>query len=397
MTSVSVPALKIRQPLGEFYVCVFTARELVEISWVDVRRMSGEGGEIDEYLGIQRKISDSRVKQLRRYVRTADATFPSSIIVAIPGRCASWDEASGRLVISEFIDSVYPERSVPFDRIAKVLDGQHRIRGLAQPEGDQFVLDLPEAIPFDLNVAVFVEADIAQQATIFSTVNLAQTKVSKSLVYDLFSLTNSRSPQKSAHMIAVALDASEGGPFYRSIKRLGTATPGRGQFDEYLTQASFVEALVPHITSDPLADRDFFIRDLRGRLSMPSTAELRKHVFRGLFIQENEGEIARIVWAYFDAVRKVWPESWSSSAKGNILRRTNGFRAFMALFRDFYINALGSRPIGSFVAAEDFVALFRLVDINDGGFTADEFPPGSSGESALKRELRNGLQKLSAA
>jgi len=32
---------------------------------------------------------------------------------------------------------------------------------------------------FDVNVSIFVDADIADQATVFATVNLAQTKVTE--------------------------------------------------------------------------------------------------------------------------------------------------------------------------------------------------------------------------
>lgn len=391
MSSISVPALRVRQPIGDFFVCVFPAKELVDISWVDVRRIAGEAGEIDEYLGIQRKISESRVKQIRRYVRTADATFPSSIIVAIPGRCARWSEEKRELEIFAYEDDFDPSQSVPFERIAKVLDGQHRIRGLAKPDGDQFVFDLGSGVSFDLNVAVFVEADIAQQATIFATVNLAQTKVSKSLVYDLYSLNESRSPQKSAHNIAVALDAKEESPFFQSIKRLGVATPNRGDFKEHLTQAAFVEGLLPHITPNAVDDRDFFMRNLGAKLNKPSEVELRKHVFRGLFVNEQEGEIAKIIWSYFDAIRTRWPISWNLEERGNIIRRTNGFRAFMVVIKDFYLQALDGRAVGDFVSAREFGKLFAQVEIEDGEFTADNFPPGSSGESALKRALREAI------
>lgn len=395
MNKISVPALKIRQPIGEFFVCSFSPRELINISWVDVRRIAGEAGEIDEYLGIQRRISESRVKQIRRYVRTADATFPTSIIVAIPGRCARWNEASRSLEIFSYEDPQDPANNVSFDRIAKVLDGQHRIRGLASPSGrDQFSFDLETDVDFDLNVAVFVEADISQQATIFATVNLAQTKVSKSLVYDLFSLNESRSPQRSAHEIAVALDSHQGSPFYKTIKRLGVATPGRGDFKEHLTQAAFVEALLPHITNDAVADRDFFMRNMKGKLPSPDEQYLRKHVFRKLFVEEREGEIAKIIWSYFDAIRKRWPKSWSTDEQGNIIRRTNGFRAFMGVFRDYYITALNGRRIGEFVESAAFAGILDNVEVEDGGFTADKFPPGSSGESALKKALRDGLQRF---
>ncbi|GAB3004518.1 hypothetical protein GCM10010960_18110 [Arenimonas maotaiensis] len=391
MSSISVPALKVRQPIGEFFVCSFSARDLIKISWVDVRKISSEAGEIDDYLGIQRKISESRVKQIRRYVKTLDATFPTSIIVAIPGRCARWNEEKRELSIFEYKNSDDPSQNVNFDRIAKILDGQHRLRGLAQPDGDQFSFDLPDDVPFELNVVVFVEADIAQQATIFSTVNLAQTKVNKSLVYDLFSLAKSRSPQKSAHAIAVALDKESGSPFYKSLKRLGVATPGRGEFDEYLTQSTFVEALLHHITPNAVNDRDFFLRSLSGRLKYPSQEELERYVFRGLFAEEKEGEIAKILWAYFDAVRTVWPNSWSSNERGNIIRRTNGFRAFMAVFAEIYKKVLSGEKIGSFVHAREYIPILKSVNIKDGGFTADAFPPGSSGESALKRELRSAI------
>lgn len=393
MNIISVPALKITQPIGEFYVCAFSAQDLIKISWVDVRKISSEAGEIDDYLGIQRKISEPRVKQIRRYVQTADATFPTSIIVAIPGRCARWDDAKRELSIFEYTNVDDPSQNVNFDRIAKILDGQHRLRGLAQPDGDQFSFDLPENVPFELNVVVFIEADIAQQATIFSTVNLAQTKVNKSLVYDLFSLAKSRSPQKSAHAIAVALDKEPGSPFFKSLKRLGVATPGRGEFDEYLTQSTFVEALLQLLTPSAVDDRDFFLRSLAGRLKYPNSVELERYVLRGLFIDEKEGEIARIIWAYFDAIRIVWPASWSTNERGNIIRRTNGFKAFMAVFSEIYKLALSGNKIGSFVPASDYVPIFCLVNIKDGGFTAEAFPPGSSGESALKKELRSAINK----
>jgi len=108
--------------------------------------------------------------------------------------------------------------------IAKIIDGQHRIAGL---EG------LAEQTDLELGGAIFVGADIATQANIFATVNLAQTKVNRSLAYDLLDYEKMRSPQKSAHHIAVALDQIEGSPFYRRIKTAGKrhGRAGSGNFD----------------------------------------------------------------------------------------------------------------------------------------------------------------------
>ena len=89
---------------------------------------------------------------------------------------------------------------------------------------------------------------------LFSIVNLAQTKVNRSLVYDLFSLARSRSPEKTCHEVVVALDKMDESPFHHRIKRLGVATEGR--FGETLSQATVVKGILPYITNDPLADRD---------------------------------------------------------------------------------------------------------------------------------------------
>ena len=80
---------------------------------------------------------------------------------------------------------------------------------------------------FEVNVAIFIGVDIADQAAIFSTVNLAQTKVNRSLVYDLFEYSKTRSPEKTCHDVAVLLDRVPESPFFEKIKRLGVATEGR--------------------------------------------------------------------------------------------------------------------------------------------------------------------------
>ena len=107
-------------------------------------------------------------------------------------------------------------------------------------------------------MSIFIDADIAQQAYLFSTVNLAQTKVNKSLAYDLFDLANVRSPQKLCHTIAVTLNRLPESPLYERIKRLGTATPGC--VTENITQATFVTALMSYVSLDENKDRDTYMR-----------------------------------------------------------------------------------------------------------------------------------------
>lgn len=307
--------------------------------------------------------------ELQEYVKFYDATFPTSIILAVDPECAVYDAKTNRMTLSNVL-SKDPEQSIPYRHIARVLDGQHRIAGLFDYEGDDF----------DLTVTIFVGIDIAEQAQIFSTVNLEQTKVNKSLAYDLFALANSRSPQKTCHNVVVALDKDKTSPFFQRIKRLGVATEGR--YAETLTQATFVESLMRYISASPRADRDML---LRGRaIERPAADELQKRPFRKLFIEGKDLDIARIMWCYFDAVRQKWPEAWNAGGRGIVLNKTNGFRALMRIFRPIYLEL--ALP-GDMVSSKEFGKVFGRSRTRDDYFTIDHFPPGSSGESQLRQHL----------
>jgi len=367
--SLSFPALKIKQPIGDFYVGVIPSNKLWEIAYSDVRRM--EKREVESYFGIERPLKEDRVKAIKEFVRTKDASFPTAIILAVTGECAMWDEEKSQLTLCEFIpDSEQLKggaEAVPFEKVGKILDGQHRIAGLEGYDGPTF----------QCNVSIFVDADIAEQANIFATVNLAQTKVNKSLVYDLFELAKARSPQKTCHNIAVALDRLETSPFCKRIKRLGVATDGR--FNETITQATFVESLLRHMSKKPNEDRDLLLRGKK--LSYPTNEDLRKLIFRGLFVEEKDDEISKIVWTYFSSVAKKWPKAWENFDRGNILNKTNGFKALMRFLRPAYLSL--ADKAGKQVAVNAFDQLFKKVSLKETDFTIENFPPGSSGEAAL--------------
>lgn len=362
--AISIPVIKIIQPIGEFFIGVMSSKELVEISYADIREMESS---LDTYLGIQRKLSPTRVKDLKKYVHTIDATFPTSIILAVQEECAEFDENSAIL-------RLHDSDEVPFDRIAKILDGQHRIEGLKGYEKDDF----------QLNVTIFINADIADQANIFATVNLAQTKVNKSLVYDLFDLSRTRSPQKTAHDVAVALDRHESSPLNGMIKRLGFATPGRT--GETLTQAAVVEGLLNYFLSpDSKADRDLLLRGKE--LPRATEKELEKYPFRNMFIDEKDVEITKILLAYYAAVRDKWSQAWISREQGNILPKTNGFRALLRFLRVAYVYLSKDKGIGSQVSYSEFNNLLQEIQLKNDDFTIENFPPGTSGESILLNTL----------
>lgn len=361
----SVKAIRLRQPIGEFFIAAIPYRRLVEISYFDVRRMLRER-EFEEYLGIQRPLNRKRVEELGQYVNTVDASFPTAVILAVEERCASFDEKTGELTLRNDVDPDGDREPVLYRQIAKVLDGQHRIAGLEQYRGEDF----------DINVSIFIDIELEDQAYIFSIVNLAQTKVNRSLAYDLFELAKARSPQKTSHNIAVALDRHKDSPMYHRIKRLGTATEGRVK--EVLTQAGVVEAVLPLISQSPVLDRDTLKRGKS--LSKPTPEDLVKAPLRSLFVENRDVEILDVLWNYFSAVRERWPNAWENTGQGSVLPRTNGFRALMRVFRPVYGKLV--RP-GNVPSKEQYASLFQKVNLSDTDFNVERFKPGSSGEGDL--------------
>jgi len=370
--SFQVDYIKVSQPIGDFYIASIPAKTLVEITDFDVRRVLMEDRDVERYLGIQRPLNPARVKEIAEYARTIDACFPTGVIIAIPGKCVDLDEDLRKMTISNFIDLDEENNIVLYRKIARVLDGQHRLAGLRDYAGE-----------FEINVSIFVDCDMADQANIFSTVNLAQTKVQKSLAYDLFELMKSRSPQKTCHNIAVTLDREKDSPFYKMIKRLGVATPGRT--NETLTQSTFIEPILSLISESPMRDRDFYLRK-----KQPLKVErdkLKKHPFQHMFVDEKDYEITDILWNYFSAVRERWPLAWVSRDRGVMLNRINGYRALIRFLSQVYTSKFSS---GNIPSKDQFLEFFKKIPINDNDFNVDKFPPGTSGESALFKALVDG-------
>ncbi|GBO83573.1 DGQHR domain-containing protein [Marinobacter salsuginis] len=370
LEEIYIPAIKVRQPVGDFYQAVVPWNLLTKISVADVRAIEGgKERELDRYMGIQRKIDPKRIKDIEKYVENVDATFPTSIVLAIEEENIDWDEEKNIL-------KIFDGNGNGLEEVAKILDGQHRVEGIHNFSGEVF----------DLPVTIFVGADMPTQANIFATVNLAQTKVNRSLVYDLFEYETSRSPQKSCHEIAVALDSYETSPFYKRIKRLGTATPGRK--NELLTQAVIVESLLDFIAKDPWEDRNKFLKRIFAS-NYSDTKLIDKFIFRPLWIDEKDHEIAGIVMNFFRAVAERWPKAWNDfETKGNVLPKSNGFKALMRFLRPLYktINPNFSNEV-NVPTTEEFLKHLSQVKMDDADFNIETFPPGTSGESKLYKIL----------
>jgi DGQHR domain-containing protein len=380
--SIAIPVIRVRQPIGEFYIGTISHSALIDISDFDIRRML-QTSHFSNFVGIQREIDPKRVKEIRQYVETIDATFPTGVILSVREESAELEMVSGLkldgkttfpdLAILKLsnVPSDDEETRILYRQIATVIDGQHRIEALKEHAKEDFFI----------NVAIFIGLDKASEAEIFSTVNLAQTKVNKSLVYDLFSYSETRSPEKTCHEVAVVLDSEKESPFSERIKRLGVATEGR--FGETLSQATFVKGLLPHITRDPLVDKDLGKRSEIWAKVPPE--EFERFVLRPFFVKGQDEVIASIIWNYFGAVQSTWPKAWGSTGTGSILNKTTGYLALMRFFRDAFLN-ITRKP--QMISKEDFQSVLSHSRWKDNDFNKETFVPGSSGQSKLYLSLR---------
>jgi len=129
-------------------------------------------------------------------------------------------------------------------------------------------------------------------------------------------------------------------------------------------------------------DRDLYLRGKEP--AKATTEELKLLIFRNMYIEKKDFEIADIIRNFFDAVRGKWPDAWNSTGRGIMLNKTNGFKAFMRFLRPVYLYL--TRP-GDVPSKDQFRSVLDKIKLTDGDFNIDKFKPGTSGESELYNTL----------
>lgn len=214
-----IPAVVYSQPGAVFYACSLPASAI--IGRLEVRRRSQ-----DSELGMQRDENRARVRDVAAYAREENPVFPTPIIVSAKSDVVKLNGSSLQFPNSNSV-------------LGHVLDGQHRLLGLKE-------LTEQELTRFELLVVFAFDIDVYAEATIFATINSTQKQVSKSLMYDLFSLKPGRSVEKSCHEIVRSLNDDPESPFHKRIKLLGKKMGEQ----ETLSQAAFVDQIARQIKNN---------------------------------------------------------------------------------------------------------------------------------------------------
>lgn len=367
---VDIPFVEVNQPIGRFYVASMKCKDILEIARFDIRRIErDETNDIDNYFGIQRKPSPNRLKEISEYVKFVDATFPNNIVIAIKSlQSEVSDEKIRNIKVENGKLSIRRN-----EMIAQIIDGQHRLLGLQKAIDDNPLFSDNLKEDFELPVTIYVDMDIENQSMVFATINKAQTKVNKSLVYDLYDLANTRSPNRTAHNIVRVLNDNNKSPLKNKIKMLGVADDN---LNETIAQATIVECIVKYISKNALKDRD----DLKRKVSLEMGND-KKLFFRNWFIQEKDLLIARTLLNYFLSVQNKWETAWNNNS---ILVKSTGIIAFMNLLS----NLLKDKQFTEVEFTKElFDEIFLKVQIKDEDFNNDNYPSGGIGQSKLRKEL----------
>lgn len=201
MTAIVFPyvtkALRVQQRLGTFYVAVLPAELLLQVAASDsMRAIMKPDGDGYELKGTQRLLQDKRLTEISDYINRVDSAFPNSIIIAANYDLESGfdqgeleyisEETTGAPVddsrvwsIEEADDGCYTLTIPTAEKLAAIIDGQHRLFSFARAEKEAMQ-------SMDLLCSIFIDLPKALQAQIFATINSNQKKVDRSLTYELF-------------------------------------------------------------------------------------------------------------------------------------------------------------------------------------------------------------------
>jgi DGQHR domain-containing protein len=346
---IVAPYIEINQPIGSFYFSKMKATDLGQIVNVTPRSASPSA--------IQRDESSKRINEIANYCSDPDATFPTPIIISI------YEDANIIIKNNQF--------EIPFDsnkKIGEVIDGQHRLKGILKSSyKDRF--ELPVIFMFNLTEE--------EKAYVFSIINSKQTKVSMSLIYDLFALSKHRSPQKTAHEIARALNKNTDSPFYNRLKMLGKKE--ENQDLATLSQGTFVKHLITLLTKDP--DLDYRLSKKNEKLMEVPSLPLREY-----FLNNEDGVILKILLNVFNALRDTFPEYWESPLD-NILWKSTGYVAILNAFNTLYDLGDSQNDLTYSHFKKCFISFRDYLDKEGLVLTSKDFPSNAQQQNRLSKIL----------
>jgi len=197
MSLSETPAFEIVQGARRFYQTKLPAQVLVTISYASVRGRDNESG------AIQRVLNSRRISSIKEfYISGGD--IPANIILNFVSTDTPIHYINGRISFSVK------------DRLAQLIDGQHRVEGLRAA-----ITDMPNIAHLEIPVAVYQGLTTQECANIFLAINTEQKPVPRSLVYDLYEIASSELVDEAAiraRDIVAAMNEEGTSPYHEQFK-----------------------------------------------------------------------------------------------------------------------------------------------------------------------------------
>ena len=294
--------ITIDQPAGRFYISKINAEILIPISQSDTRSPYNS-------TGIQRMLNTARVKEISQYSKYFN--FYSNNL--------DHDRLEYTNIETGFLE-IDDEKIIQEQKFLSIVDGQHRLAGIHESG---------RAHDFDLLVMFVFDTEAYQDAEIFSIINRNQKQVSKSLVYDLYGLTDEMTVEKFSHEIVQALNSVELSVLKGRIKMLGYKTDSFNEdgkkIKQYVSQATLVDELIPMISNAVVRDNEAIKNG--EAIQDPNNEKL---ILRKYFYDNNLYDIQAKLIGFYNA----WIEKIQKQFKEDtIIFKTVGFIASLFVFK----------------------------------------------------------------
>ena len=398
-------ALRVEQPIGNFYITVLPAELLLQVAASDRMRATMHPDGSGYYLeGTQRIIQDKRLTEISNYIERVDASFPNSIIIAANyDRSTGFDqgesedihseEKEGNAIDESKVWTVEPVGNgcfrlrIPSNKtLAAVIDGQHRLFSFAKS-------NIKAIRNMNLLCSVFLDLPKALQAQIFATINSTQKRVDRSLTFELFGYNVSDeaeeywTPDKLAVFFARKLGTDNTSPLRGKIM---VAPKRDAALDELASQAKWqvstavvVDGILRLISSNPKRDSNA-MRTEKARTRKCLTAGPRdRSPLRRVFIEGNDALLYTMVMNYLGACEEVF---WSNIRQGSFIVRTIGVQAIFDILRNLVKQAYEDKDV-SVAYFKKKIEKAGAIDFADERFRN----PSGSGRTYIRKTIENAI------
>lgn len=375
-----INAIKVTQPLGEFYISKIKAKDLLRISTSSVLRYEKDGS----LKGNQRPLKPDRLKLIANFIKSEEMCFPTSIIVAANVNDIGLIEDENKRWRIEQVGSDVYNLIIPDGETVSslIIDGQHRLNAFSLTSDNYKDIELVCSIFFDLPAPY--------QAYLFATINGNQKRVDKSLALELFGYSvdsepqNTWSPEKLAVFLTRKFNFTKDSPLYQRIKLAPLYSQIEDVVDKtkwLLSTAAMVDGILSLITSNPQRDRDFLVmkkEEFWGDKTRKSLKKCRdRSVLRDLYINCDDDTIYEILDSFFMSIKTIL---WDNASPNSVITKTIGISVLFDILREILGKDVSIRQFDGYI--------YKIKDVD---YSSNYFQLSGIGKTRLRRVLKYKL------